>query len=268
MSDYDDEFFSDEWGLGFIPFEDVFPKIFKTRERIVGVLKELKFPHTRQLSSYSDELLKDKLYRQAEHWKDVDESLSRFSVLDVILSAAYRSFTPTVKREVFGGVQKESELLPIVANDYVKEGYKKLFTEVPMGKSIADLLAIKKGLLGRKMVAVELKARGEEVKRLYDQVTDYRRYVDKVVVAITPECAIEYTLKYSEGADPDILKDKLDKLDVELMMVDATSGEEPRIINADEIEDDLDEQYEEDLYDILWDKAVNGELNRLDIDSE
>ena len=61
--------------------------------------------------------------------------------------------------------------------------------------------------------------------------------------------------------DPDILKDKLDDLEVELMIVDATSDEEPSIINA-EIEEDLEENYEEDLYNALWDKAAGGELKR------
>lgn len=131
--------------------------------------------------------------------------------------------------KIFGHVKTEKKLKEPVARFFKDQNYK-VFQEIEIGKSRADLVGYKPGLrgLGREIVAIELKVNPNEMKRFLDQVTDYQAGADKVYLGTTPYTVLKYLLKYGKRHfDPDILESKLEKVGVGLIIVDLTNREEP-----------------------------------------
>lgn len=190
-------------------------------------MKRLKVPGTEaSLKRLSVDEKSKAIIHQLEHLASSANCLWYKQEASTILVAHLRESLPaTLRTEVFGGVDREADLLDPVVKHFVKKGFE-VFAEVPMGRNRADVAAIKPGFLwGKTVVAVELKNQLEQLKRATDQLTTFSDYAHETYLACTPLLAHDYLRWHAKSAgatkwDSNCLARKLSKIGAGLLLVD------------------------------------------------
>lgn len=135
---------------------------------------------------------------------------------------------PRIRDVIFSAVRRESDLyVPVAA--WLKEKGLQTYPEVPMGRCRADVVGYREGnwLRGTSVVAVELKAADEQMKRGLDQIATYRSYAHRVYMACTPAEIADYLDRHAEARgvhhwDDEALYRKLTAIDCGLLIVEGT----------------------------------------------
>ncbi|MDE3243393.1 MAG: hypothetical protein KGO52_11815, partial [Nitrospirota bacterium] len=150
------------------------------------------------------------------------------SVEDILLRECYAAFTeseykiPGEHFYLIFGPDEEYETTKPVARFFYKQGYT-IFTEVPIGKSRADLVAYNRG--GEpQLIAVELKTKVVQLKKCFAQLMDYQTGADAVYLATTPGCVIKYLAADRDEINPQALEEELHKCGAGLIILDGATG--------------------------------------------
>ena len=192
------------------------------------LLEESKYP-VRNVKNLRMEELRGKLLSHADYRRSVDDELSRLEPEEIIALTILesRGLPQRTKEEIFGHVSNERDLKPPVAEWLKDNKGVEVYSEVKIGKSVADLVGCKDRVWGKKLIAVEIKTDPEEMKRFLDQVTDYLMAADEVYLAATPYAITRYLYKYGKSwYDPKVLENKLGLVGTGLMVVDMSRGED------------------------------------------
>lgn len=179
------------------------------------------------LSKLSDDDKRSAIKRELAHLNGSKLSQWRgardVEMLAVAILAA-EGIPTAIRDEVFCPVQVEADLYKPVAA-WLKKIEHIAEPEVQLGKSRVDVLGFRKGWLTTSIIAVELKNDLEELKRGFNQMTDYAGYAHKVYLACTPQLAAKYVRSHAEAPnvtqwEGDVLTEKFKKGQFGLLIVE------------------------------------------------
>jgi hypothetical protein len=200
----------------------------RANKNLVELLKEMGWKGDSRESSIKQ--LIAGLSGQAEH-------VSRQQNMNRAEALAYYVFRSGAlpareKHRIFGHVESEEKLKTPVVN-YLKEQHYRVVEEVRIGKSTADLVGCRDLLIGKDIVAIELKTDPIQMRRFLDQTTDYQAGADWVYLGSTVYGLIGY-LRSTRGSNFDGLSRKLRHNDVGLLLIDISRSRNPcrKIIGA------------------------------------
>jgi len=212
--------------LGFIGTEEILRRLCAGEDgfgNVNRILKKMKFQQdTRGMTV--QECLQQLLKLIAAKKKEFDK-LDAFSTEQLVgLWALFNSSFPLrTINYIFGHADEEWKIKKPVEDYFKTQGFD-VFSEIPIGRSRADLVLRKQNVFGTSLVAIELKTHSNEMKRALDQLTDYSKVVDRVYLATTSVCI----LKYQEGSGEKItdirLLEKLESIGSGLILVDLSSS--------------------------------------------
>lgn len=121
---------------------------------------------------------------------------------EVLAASIWRAqkLGPKILDVIFSAVRREADLYEPVAT-WLKGQELQTFAEVPMGRCRCDVVGYREGnwLRSESIVAVELKAADEQMKRGLDQMATYRAYAHRVYMACTPAEIAEYLDLHAEA---------------------------------------------------------------------
>ncbi|MFP2924240.1 hypothetical protein ACLESO_03270 [Pyxidicoccus sp. 3LG] len=233
-------------GLGGIERRTLAKRISKSKEAVLGAMRQLHHPHVSEYESANLEELEEQLTHVARFYVKTWPGRTRPDIIDVVSKAVLAAdVDATLVRRIFGGVATESDLTAPVEARLRRDGLQ-VKREVKVRGSRADLVGYVDGLFGRDVVAVELKNAPEECSRLVEQLKDYRRAADTVRVVMTPECHARVVLKRGELENPRAYEEFISKSGAELWIYDAVDESFTRIAGGTGDYDRAD-------YNALWD---------------
>jgi cob(I)alamin adenosyltransferase len=232
-------------GLGLVSRERLITRLCKSQQALFRTLQRLSHPHAAAFAETNIERLEAEVLNAAEFSVKTYPWAPTPQVLDVVLAAAFKADISAHRRlRIFGGVSLEKDLVDPVTRHLTRNNYT-VRDEVPVGSSRADLIGFGREWLERIIWTVELKNAAQEVERLEEQIRDYRRASDHVVVVMTPECAAEVSLCRGEIAAPKAFAKRAEKWGAQLWIYDATDGEFEQVTYGTTA-------YEPRHYDALW----------------
>jgi hypothetical protein len=233
-------------GLGGIARRTLAKRIAKSKEAVLGAMRQLQHPHVSEYESANLEELEEQLAHAARFYVKTWPGRTRPNLMDVVSKAVLAAeVDAALVRRIFGGVATESELTAPVEARLRREGLQ-VKREVNIRGSRADLVGFDDAIFGREVVAVELKNAPEECSRLANQLKDYRRAADTVRVVMTPECHARVVLQRGEMENPSAYEEFISKMGAELWIYDAIDDAFTRIAGGTGSYDRAD-------YNALWD---------------
>ncbi len=215
--------------LGYLPLSVFLERMVKRPASVDALLKVMDFPGMPgSVSGLSVEEKLGKARSQALHLKNELLEYKCLSVEDILMCECYQAFTNSEFKVpgdhfamVFGPVE-ESETAKPVARYFYGQGYT-IFTEVPIGKSRADLVAYNRE--GEpQLIAVELKTKVVQLKKCFAQLMDYETGADQVYLATTPGCVIKYLTADVDEVNPHALEEELRRCGAGLLILDGATG--------------------------------------------
>lgn len=103
----------------------------------------------------------------------------------------------------------------------------------------ADFTVVKKGILGSKIVSLDVKTNPNSFGTFLDQADDFQKFSYKTYLIATPGLILEAGRKYGRPAGAEqAITEKLERLGVGMYIADLTSGSFKRRLDAEEMDTD------------------------------
>lgn len=215
--------------LGYLPRDVFFDRLSKRPASVDALLTVMDYPGMPgSVRSLSVEEKLAKAVSQARHLQNELPEYKHLSIDDVLICECYIAFTddrykiPGEHFDLIFGPVEEQEMTEPVARFFYKQGYT-IFTEVPIGKSRADIVAYNRTGEPR-LIAVELKVKVVQLKKCFAQLMDYQKGADTVYLATTPGCVVKYLSADVDEINPRALEEELSRCGAGLVILDGSTG--------------------------------------------